>query len=98
MDTMKYGKYEYERSFIVSSDLLRQEAKEVKSIVDTYLIGIGLRLRKVQTKIGTQYKLTQKKEAVPSRKGVKMINTIYLSEEGYEELNKLPGYWSSPQK
>jgi len=44
---MKYGKYEYERSFIVSKDLALRKVSEVKSITDTYLHGIGLRLRKV---------------------------------------------------
>jgi CYTH domain-containing protein len=89
---MKYGKYEYERSFIVNSDVLNLEVKEVKQIADTYLTGIGLRLRKVERKNVTQYKLTQKKEAKPVRTGVKRINTIYLSADEYEELNKLAGY------
>ncbi len=89
---MKYGKYEYERSFIVSKDLALRKVSEVKSITDTYLHGIGLRLRKVVVNGEPRYKLTQKKEIDPPRVGVKTITTIYLSGGEYEELLCLPGY------
>ena len=89
---MKYGKKEYERSFMVDGEMLKQSATEIKSISDSYLIGTTLRLRKVETKNNVQFKLTQKKEAEPIRKGVKKINTIYLSSFEYEKLNELPAY------
>ena len=89
---MKYGKYEYERTFIVNKELLNQNIEEVKYLTDTYLIGTSLRLRKVVRKTETQYKLTQKKEDVPKRQGVKKITTIYLSNATYEMLRQLAGY------
>ena len=89
---MKYGKQEYERTFIVNKELLNQNIKEVKYLTDTYLIGTSLRLRKVIRKTETQYKLTQKKEEIPARQGVKKITTMYLSSIEYEMLRQLSAY------
>jgi CYTH domain-containing protein len=89
---MKYGKYEYERSFLVKSNEPKQHAKEIKHITDTYLIDTNLRLRKVEKGLETQYKLTQKNHEIPARSGVKKINTLYLSSTAYEKLCELPGF------
>ncbi len=89
---MKYGRYEYERTFIVSGEILKENVKEVKNLTDIYFIDTKLRLRKMEKKGVVKYKLTQKTEVNPAKEGIKSINTLYLTKPEYEKLMNLAGY------
>ena len=89
---MKYGKYEYERSYLLDSDCLRdKDVKETKKITDKYLSDTKLRLRVVVKNKETIYKLTQKEELNPAKKGILKINTLYLSQAEFEKINIIEG-------
>lgn len=90
---MKYGKYEYERVYLLNNNCLSEQTIEkAKRIKDKYLDGTNLRLRKVVEEKSTQYKLTQKEKLTPEKKGVLRINTLYISEAAFFKLNALGGF------
>ena len=90
---MKYGKCEYERTFLLDSRFLEeQKIESKKSLTDKYIGGTSLRLRVVKEANKITYKLTQKSKLAPHKIGVRAINTLYLSKEGFQKMNLLQGY------
>jgi len=89
---MKYGKYEFERTYLLDQDCLKNMPPGTcKYIHDKYIAGTRLRLRKVLKDDITTYKLTQKEELIPPQRGILKINTLYLSKEEYDKMNLLEG-------
>lgn len=89
---MKYGKYEYERSYLVDGAIFENmEVECVKKINDKYIRDTTLRLRRVEIDGNFTYKLTQKEKLNPSKHGILKINTFYLSETEYDTINQLDG-------
>ncbi len=71
---MKYGKYEYERAYLLASFPENQAIVSSKKIRDKYLDGTRLRLRIVEKEGKIVYKLTQKEELSPNKKGILKID------------------------
>lgn len=89
---MKYGKYEFERTFLLEKDCLEgKKIDSIKQIKDKYIDGTNLRLRKVIENNHTTYKLTQKEKLNPVKPGVLKINTLYLSKVEFDKINVLKG-------
>jgi CYTH domain-containing protein len=87
---MKPGKYarpEFERRFLLA-DVPRGSVVRGVSIVDRYLAGTRLRVRKIHGPGIVEYKLTQKIPAAGGGRG--LITTIYLDEREYQLLATLP--------
>jgi CYTH domain-containing protein len=84
----KYARFELERRFLV--DRLPDGLGEGHLIVDRYIAGSSLRLRRVESR-PPQYKLTQKQAPVPPDYATTTITNIYLSAAEYELLTVLPG-------
>jgi len=89
---MKYSRYEYERSYLLSDVPKFFEKIETKQITDKYVEGTRIRLRKVLSNEEEIYKLTKKEALTPEKKGVLKINTIRLSKDEYEIMNALKGF------
>lgn len=90
---MKYGKYEYERTYLLESNFLRdKKIKGIKKIRDKYIKGTRLRLREVIENKETKYKLTQKERLRPAKQGVLKINTLYLTKAEFDKINILEGF------
>lgn len=90
---MKYGKYEYERTFLLDSRFLEEQKIESKKrLTDKYIKDTTLRLRVVKEANKTTYKLTQKRKLSPHKNGVRAINTLYLSKAEFDKMNLLQGY------
>jgi len=60
-------------------------------IVDHYLVGTRLRLRRVETGSGTVYKLAQKVRPRPDSPAEVNLTNMYLSADEYGVLRRLPG-------
>jgi CYTH domain-containing protein len=84
----KYARFELERRWLV--ELLPDGAGEGHLIVDTYITGSSLRLRRVESD-PPQYKFTKKEAPSPPDYATTTITNIYLSPEEYEVLRVLPG-------
>jgi CYTH domain-containing protein len=87
----KYARPERERRFLLAG-LPLGEIEQTATIVDRYLLGTRLRLRRT-VEIGahgtrTVHKLTQKVPAPDGGPG--LITTVYLSEEEHERLSTIP--------
>jgi CYTH domain-containing protein len=87
----KYAKIEWERRFLVRDFPSCSEVTAERKIVDRYIHGTTLRLRKLADKSGNPvFKLTQK---LPNgRRGAQqgLITTMYLTEGEYEVFARLP--------
>lgn len=89
---MKYGKYEYERTYLLESNyLLNKKIERIKIIRDKYIEGTKLRLREIRENNETKFKLTQKEELKPVKQGVLKINTLYLTKSEFDKMNTLEG-------
>lgn len=89
---MKYGKYEYERTYLLESDVLKdKKITNAKKIKDKYINDTRLRLRKVEDNNETKYKLTKKEKLDPPKRGILKINTIYLTKAEFDKLNMFEG-------
>lgn len=60
------------------------------TIVDRYLSGTTLRLRRVQREQATTWKLSQKARPDPTSPERVALTTIYLTEAEYERLRAMP--------
>lgn len=60
-------------------------------IVDHYIVGTRLRVRRVETGSGTIYKLAQKVRPRPDSPAVVKLTNMYLSADEYAVLLRLPG-------
>ena len=60
-------------------------------IVDHYLVGTRLRLRRVEIGSGTVYKLAQKVRPRPDSPAEVKLTNMYLSADEYAVLRRLPG-------
>jgi len=90
--TMKYGKHEFERTYLLSKDcLIGNKIDSTKRIKDKYIEGTSLRLRRVVGENYITYKLTKKEKLNPPKRGILKINTLYLSKEEYERISHLDG-------
>lgn len=90
---MKYGKYEFERSYLLDNNCLKDvKTISVKKIRDKYLEGTTLRLREVVENKETIYKLTQKEPLNPGITGVLKINTLYLTKPEFDKFYSLEGF------
>jgi len=90
---MKYGKYEYERTYLLESNwLLNKKIKRTKKIRDKYIKGTKLRLRETRENNETKFKLTKKEKLNPAKKGVLKINTLYLTKEEFDKIDILEGF------
>jgi CYTH domain-containing protein len=88
LEAGKYARYELERRFLLNR--LPEGAGHGRLILDRYIAGTRLRLRRVEPP-EPQYKLSQKEAPAPPDYAVTTITTIYLSEEEYGVLSALPG-------
>jgi CYTH domain-containing protein len=84
----KYARFELERRFLL--ERLPDGADEGHLIVDRYITGSSLRLRRVESD-PPQYKFTQKETPAPPDFATMTITNIYLSAAEYELLRVLPG-------
>jgi len=83
----KYARLELERRWLL--ERLPAAAESGTLIVDRYIEGTSLRLRRVDAP-HAQYKLSQKQAPAPPDYARTIITTIYLSPEEYKLLVKLP--------
>jgi CYTH domain-containing protein len=84
----KYARFELERRWLL--DQLPEGAGEGHLIVDKYITGSSLRLRRVESD-PPQYKFTQKEAPAPPDYAKTTITNIYLTPDEYELLGVLPG-------
>lgn len=87
----KYARIEWERRFLLRRFPPEAEITNVRRIVDRYIDGTRLRLRRITEGEGTEvFKLTQKlaSDTPGARQG--LITTFYLSREEFEVLSQLP--------
>lgn len=87
----KYARIEWERRFLLEHFPRRANVTQVRRITDRYLDGTSLRLREQIDSTGnTVFKLTQKlpDRASGARQG--WITTIYLTEDEFARVAKLP--------
>jgi len=85
----KHARPECERRFLLSA--VPAEATAPRAIVDRYLVGTRLRLRRMDPADGTPvYKFGQKVRPREDDPSVVMITNIYLSAAEYETLAALP--------
>ena len=89
--TAKYARPEWERRFLLRSFPEGAAIQRSRKIIDRYIVGTTLRLRRqVDQNGGSIYKLTQK---VPTQRAGAfrgMITTIYLAEHEFEVFAALP--------
>jgi CYTH domain-containing protein len=87
----KYARIERERRFLLNQFPSHVDVEGFRRINDRYIDGAALRLRKQSDDMGSVvYKLTQK---IPARSGGAqqgLITTMYLTEDEYRVLTKLP--------
>lgn len=87
----RFARPEWERRFLLEKFPLNVSVTRVVEIVDRYITGTRLRLRRMNDSDGlVAFKLTQKvnDDAVGAFQG--QLTTIYLSEPEYDVLAKLP--------
>jgi CYTH domain-containing protein len=85
----KYAQIENERKFLLppmDEELMAMNLPR-RIILDNYILGTNLRLREVDHGDRKVYKLTKKTSLSPGREE---ITTIYLSQDEYQLLSKLP--------
>lgn len=85
----KYARIENERRFLLppmDGELMDMNLPR-RFILDNYITGTNLRLREVDDEGKKLYKLTKKTSLSPGRE---VITTIYLSQDEYQLLGKLP--------
>ncbi|MEM7331007.1 MAG: hypothetical protein AAF490_02870 [Chloroflexota bacterium] len=90
---IKYAQFEYERRFLLSElpqDL--DQNKEGRLIVDRYIKGSNLRLRKMATAVPNtfQYKFCKKIEPPDRSPLIRIITNIYLTQQEYQLFVNLP--------
>ena len=91
LEAGKYARYELERRFLVERLPGGLDQQDVRVILDRYLIGTRLRLRRIEHPDGeVEHKLGQKEAPSPPDYAVTTITTIYLSGEEYDLLRPLP--------
>ncbi len=102
MTSSKYALIERERRFLVRQ-LPSQEPWARRSITDLYVEGTRLRLRRSDGVVNGRpeivRKLTQKlpdPDATGGRRG--HITTMYLDEDEYRCLSRLPGLWLQKER
>lgn len=84
----RYAHAEREQRWLVTS--IPSEARVVGSIVDRYIHGTRLRLRRVESADGVTYKLCQKVRDDPADPETVRLTNIYLSAEEYQRFLPLP--------
>ncbi len=87
----KYARVEWERRFLLEHFPCNARVIQIRQITDRYLDGTSLRLREQIDSTGkTVFKLTQKipAGACGARQG--LITTIYLAEDEFARVAKLP--------
>lgn len=87
----KYARVEWERRFLLRDFPRELEVTQVRLILDRYIEGTRLRLRRIIEYDGNDvFKLTQKlpSEKPGARQG--LITTLYLSRDEFEVFAKLP--------
>jgi len=84
----KYARYELERRWLL--ERLPDGADAGSLIVDKYIDGTSLRLRRIEGD-PPQYKFTQKETPAPPDYAKTTITNIYLTPDEYELLGVLPG-------
>jgi CYTH domain-containing protein len=87
---MKYARIERERRFLVRDLPADLPSTDYQRILDRYIPGTRLRLRRIETPAGETLalKLTQKYLAVGSET---IITNLYLNEVEYQQLDVLAG-------
>jgi hypothetical protein len=84
----RYAHPEREQRWIAKS--VPPGATLVASIVDRYIIGTRLRLRRAEGPMGVVYKLGQKVRNDPGDPATVRLTNMYLSEDEYDALLVLP--------
>jgi CYTH domain-containing protein len=85
----RYAQVEREQRWALSA--LPAERLHPVSIVDRYVSGTSLRLRRMETETEVVYKLTQKVRVHPDRPETVKVTNLYLSEQEYATLAGLGG-------
>jgi CYTH domain-containing protein len=87
----KYARVERERRFLLAEFPNNANIIRTRKIIDRYIDGTTLRLRKLIEEDGlTAYKLTQKIPAPDSSAQQGLIVTMYLTESEFDVFNQLP--------
>jgi CYTH domain-containing protein len=87
----RFTRPEWERRFLLDRLPAGSSIADVREILDRYIVGTSLRLRRISDSDGTiAFKLTQKlnDNAVGAYQG--QLTTIYLRQEEYKVLERLP--------
>lgn len=87
----KYARIEWERRFVLKIFPVQAEVTQIRRMVDRYLGGMRLRLRRMSDCEGGEvFKLTQKlpSDVLSVQQG--LISTFYLNREEFEALSALP--------
>jgi CYTH domain-containing protein len=84
-----YARPEREQRWLLSS--LPEDIVDPVEILDRYLIGSTLRVRRMRSLSGTVYKLGQKVRATPGSPEHVSLTNMYLSEHEFELLDQLGG-------
>jgi CYTH domain-containing protein len=84
-----YARVEREQRWLVRA--VPDDLTDMAEIVDRYLTGTTLRLRRMASDQGVVYKLGQKVRIRPDDPEVVMLTNVYLTDEEYGFLSRLPG-------
>lgn len=87
----KYAQGELERRFLITDRPEILDSLPLKTIIDKYLHGTALRIRKVIDGEYVQYKFTKKLPHNSNGVMIQWVSTIYISQEEYKILMKVPG-------
>jgi CYTH domain-containing protein len=85
----RYAQVEREQRWVLSA--LPSGLADPVAIVDRYIAGTRLRLRRMETASEVIYKLAQKVRPRPDTPEVVKLTNIYLSEDEYATLSRLDG-------
>lgn len=89
MNRPKYSRTEFERRWLVSGDAASLLEGPAVRVVDRYLDGGRLRLRRMESGDGVVHKLCKKYGDAPA--GSESITNLYLAPAEYAALARLPG-------
>jgi CYTH domain-containing protein len=84
----RYAHPEREQRWILAG--VPTDVMQVASIVDRYILGTRLRLRRSESAAGVTYKLGQKVRDDPGSPEMVRLTNIYLAEDEYSALLVLP--------
>jgi CYTH domain-containing protein len=85
----KYAKPEWERRFLLRRFPTGAKIHRTRKIVDRYIVGTTLRLRRIDDEDGIVFKLTQKTPTARNGALQGMLTTMYLKQQEFDVLAAL---------